>query len=75
MPDSKGNSLERRSSRTGSVPRLLNRFTSRAWEKDADIEGRRVSNAEVVSLFVYLSIESGYETAESFLVSTVKQEG
>ena len=37
--------MERKSARSASVPRLLSRLTTRAWEKDADIEGRRTTDS------------------------------
>lgn len=42
--------MERKSSRSASVPRLLSRLTTRAWEKDADIEGRRATNSDEAGL-------------------------
>ena len=42
--------MERKSGRSTSVPRLLSRLTTRAWEKDADIEGRRATGSIEVGL-------------------------
>jgi hypothetical protein len=38
---------KRPSGRASGLPGLLTRFTSRAWERDADIERRRSGSAEV----------------------------